>query len=80
LIDLDEFCYHINIKNNILSQQLFNYFDKNKDNVLNFREFLLSFQQLISKNLNDKIQNSFDLFKVKDKEYISKLDLKKMLE
>lgn len=55
---------------NTVTQRIFNIFDQNKSNTLNFREFLIGLSVFINKNMRQKIKLTFRILDTKDQNVI----------
>ena len=72
VIDYSEFLISLNLKDNIFSKHLFSGFDLNKDNFINFREFLKFFGIFQNGNPFNKIEICFRLFSNSNTKQIEK--------
>ena len=72
VIDYSEFLLSLNLKDNIFSKHLFSGFDLNKDNFINFREFLKFFGIFQNGNPFNKIEICFRLFSNSNTKQIEK--------
>jgi len=80
VIDLAEFQQALGLKNSVFAERLFNVFDKNKDEVINFREFVCGLSVFCSKGtLEEKLQLSFRIYDHDEDGYIDKGELMSML-
>eukprot|EP00347_Sterkiella_histriomuscorum_P002046 403369681 len=72
VIDYEEFCQAVGLKNGIYSQNLFRIFDTNDDKVINFREFIIAFATFLNETIDKQIKLSFKIYDPKEKGYAKK--------
>jgi Ca2+-binding EF-hand superfamily protein len=63
MIDYDEFLTIINKKDNLLAKKLFKAIDTNKDNKINFKEFIKFISCFINGSFEEQCEMSFRIFK-----------------
>eukprot|EP00026_Physarum_polycephalum_P015563 Phypoly_transcript_16276.p1 GENE.Phypoly_transcript_16276~~Phypoly_transcript_16276.p1 ORF type:complete len:202 (+),score=28.80 Phypoly_transcript_16276:62-667(+) len=80
VIDLAEFQQALGLKNSAFAERLFDVFDKNKDAVINFREFVSGLSVFCAKGtLDEKLQLSFRIYDHDEDGFIDKDELMSML-
>ena len=67
VIDYEEFCMAVGLKDGVYAQNLFKIFDTNDDKVINFREFILAFATFLNETIDKQIRLSFRLYDPLDK-------------
>jgi len=66
--------------NDVVFYSLFNFFDKNGFGLITFREFGLGLNSLLRADINEKIRSIFHIFDIDTDEFISKEELRFMLQ
>jgi len=80
VIDIAEFQQALGLKNSAFAERIFRVFDINKDEVINFREFVCGLSVFCSKGtIDEKLQLSFRLYDRDEDGYIDKAELMSML-
>eukprot|EP00826_Nyctotherus_ovalis_P033148 TRINITY_DN2674_c0_g1_i2.p2 TRINITY_DN2674_c0_g1~~TRINITY_DN2674_c0_g1_i2.p2 ORF type:complete len:226 (+),score=66.48 TRINITY_DN2674_c0_g1_i2:154-831(+) len=79
VIDYSEFCQAMHLSDTLISKRIFRIFDANKDNVINFREFLIGLAYFLYETTEHQVLLSFRLFDIDGKGYCTKEDLKIIL-
>jgi len=80
VIDIAEFQQALGLKNSAFAERIFRVFDINKDEVINFREFVCGLSVFCSKGtVDEKLQLSFKLYDRDEDGYIDKPELMSML-
>jgi serine/threonine-protein phosphatase 2B regulatory subunit len=80
VIDLAEFQQALGLKNSAFADRLFHVFDLNKDDVINFKEFVCGLSVFCSKGtLEEKLQLSFRIYDKDEDGFIDKPELMSML-
>ncbi len=69
-INYNEFCLAINAKPSILTHQLFQIFDQNEDEFVNFREFVIGVSRFLKAGYKEKIKLTFKLYDVNNEDKI----------
>ena len=72
VIDYEEFCQAVGIRDGIYARNLFKIFDTNDDKVINFREFILGFATFLNETIDKQIRLSFKLYDPEDKGRVRK--------
>ena len=72
VIDYEEFCMAVGLKDGMYAQNLFKLFDTNDDKVINFREFILAFATFLNETIDKQIRLSFRLYDPQDKGHVRK--------
>ena len=79
VIDYFEFCQAVHLSDTLVTKRIFRIFDTNKDNVINFREFLIGLAYFLYETTEHQILLSFRLFDIDGKGYCTKEDLKDII-
>lgn len=66
VIDYDEFCQAVGVKDCLFTHNLFAIFDTNNDKVINFREFIIGFATFLNETIDKQIKLSFRIYDPKE--------------
>jgi len=81
VIDIAEFQQALGLKNSAFAERIFRVFDMNKDDVINFREFVCGLSVFCTKGtVEEKLQLSFKLYDRDEDGFIDKPELLSMLK
>ena len=80
LIDRDEFKNGLLISNKMISNRLFDLFDKDSSGFIDFEEFVGTMESLISGDNKSKIKFAFDLHDLDNNGFIDRSELKVLIE
>eukprot|EP01112_Ceratiomyxa_fruticulosa_P013124 TRINITY_DN3673_c0_g3_i1.p1 TRINITY_DN3673_c0_g3~~TRINITY_DN3673_c0_g3_i1.p1 ORF type:complete len:222 (+),score=37.58 TRINITY_DN3673_c0_g3_i1:63-668(+) len=81
VIDMNEFQEALGLRNSVFAQRIFQIFDINRDNVVNFKEFVCGLSVFCTKGtVDEKLTFSFKLYDADGDGYISKEELYGMLK
>ena len=72
VIDFEEFCMAVDVRDGPFARNLFAIFDTNDDKVINFREFILAFATFLNETIDKQIKLSFKLYDPRDTGRVSK--------
>jgi len=80
VIDIAEFQQALGLKNSAFAERIFRVFDMNKDDVINFKEFVCGLSVFCSKGtVDEKLALSFKLYDRDEDGFIDKSELMSML-
>ena len=80
VLDYQEFLLMINKPDTILTQQIFKGLDNNKDNQINFREFVKFISCFVNGTTNEKINLTFKIFANDESKLIEKNKMNEILK
>ncbi|EGG17837.1 calcium-binding protein [Cavenderia fasciculata] len=78
--DFKEIITQMGIGDAFLHELLFNVFDKNKDNTINFQEFVCGLSSITRGTPEEKIEFAFSLYDLDGNGYITKKEMETILE
>ena len=80
VIDYDEFCTALKIPKSLVAERIFEFFDVNHDNVINFREFITAISVLVQDNIESQIKLTFNIFDFEKSGIVRMETLKKLIK
>ena len=80
ILDYDEFCIMLNRKDNLLNKKIFSVIDLNKDNFINFREFLKFISIFNTGTREEQLELTYQIYSDENSNMIEKEYIKKILK